>query len=347
MEKDTLFMKAYAAVSPEEIREVEIPIPEPDDYEVLVKNEGCVFCNTTDRMIAENLFQTPSYPTILGHEDFGIVVKVGKKVKKYKPGDRVICANAIVNGYNDGYYSTWGGFAQYGIAGDLEAYLNDGGVLDEKNAYRQRYAANSIIPNDLPVEKASLVFSMAETASALLQVGDLRGKTVVVIGTGFVGYSFIIFAKNYGVKNVICLGRREERLLTAKKLGADMGFIDVDEAAQYINSVGGADVILEASGNYRCVEKGLPYLKENGIFAIYAVPHIPYSFDLQNTPANFTCRRISPDVETALDKVCDLLYKDAFPCEVFLTHQWYWDEMPKGYEEVKKGNVIKGLVKID
>lgn len=339
-------MKAYAAFSPDQIREVLIPIPEIDDYEVLVKNEGCVFCNTTDRMIAEHLFATPDYPTILGHEDFGTVVKVGKKVKKYKTGDRVICANAIVNGYNGEYYSTWGGFAQYGVAGDLEAYLNDGGVLDEKNSYRERYGANSIIPNDLPYDKAALVFSMAETASALLQVGDLTGKTVVVIGTGFVGYSFIVFAKSYGAKNVICLGRREQRLETARNLGADKGFIDVDEAAEYIKSIGGADVVLEASGNYRCVEKGLPYLKENGIFAIYAVPHIPYSFDLQNTPVSFTCRRISPDVEKALEKVCDLLYKDAFPYEVFLTHQWEWEEMPKGYEEVKKGNVIKGIVRI-
>ena len=96
-------MKALAVFSKDELKLVDIPIPEPDDYEVLVKNEACVFCNTTDKMIVENLFGTPAYPTILGHECFGKVVKVGKKVTKYKLGDRVICSNAIVSGYNGEY----------------------------------------------------------------------------------------------------------------------------------------------------------------------------------------------------------------------------------------------------
>jgi len=339
-------MKAYAAFSADEIREIELPIPEIDDYEVLVKNEGCMFCNTTDRMIVENLFSTPSYPVIFGHESFGIVVKAGSKVKKFKLGDRVICTNAIVNGYNGTYYSTWGGFAEYGVAGDLASYIADGGVLDKNNSYRRRYSANSIIPNDLPQDKASLAFSMAETASALLQVGDLTDKTVVVIGTGFVGYSFIVFAKSCGAKNIICLGRRESRLATAKSLGADKCFIDIDEASDYINSIGGADVVLEASGNYRCTQKGLPYLKENGIFAVYAVPHEPYSFDLQRTPSSFRFIRISPDVESSLSKVCDMLYAGSFPYKTFLTHQWDWQDVPKAFEEVRKGNVIKGLVMI-
>ena len=42
-------MQAYAAFSPDRIERVELPVPTPDDYEVLVKNEGCMFCNTTDR----------------------------------------------------------------------------------------------------------------------------------------------------------------------------------------------------------------------------------------------------------------------------------------------------------
>ena len=115
-------MYAYAAFSPNRVEKVRLPIPEPDDYEVLIKNEGCVFCNTTDKMIVENLFATPDYPVVFGHESFGKVVKVGKRVTKYRLGDRVICSNAIVTGYDGTFYSSWGGFAEYGIAGDLEAY---------------------------------------------------------------------------------------------------------------------------------------------------------------------------------------------------------------------------------
>lgn len=337
-------MSAFAAFGPMDIRKIHLPIPEPDDYEVLVKNEGCVFCNTTDKMIIESLFATENYPVVFGHESFGKVIKVGAKVKKFKLGDRVICTNAIVNDYNGHYYSSWGGFAEYGIAGDLDAYLADGGSIEGDCSYRYRYIANSVIPADFPLETASLVFPLAETASAVSQVGDITGKTVVVIGTGIVGYFFTYFAKAYGAANVICLGRRESRLEIARKAGADHTFIDVDEACKAIQAMSGADVVFECSGNHLALEKGLPYLKKGGIFAAYAVPHQPYVFDLLKTPNAFSYQRIGPDVPSALDFVCDLIRQDKIPIDLFLTHKWEFDQVPEAFEAVCRGEVIKGLV---
>lgn len=340
-------MYAYAALSPDHIEKVQLSIPEPDVYEVLVKNEGCVFCNTTDKMIVENLFSTPDYPVVFGHESFGKVIKMGKKVTKYKLGDRVICTNAIVSGYDGKYYSSWGGFAEYGIAGDLEAYLADGNVLDEPNAYRARYAANSIIPSHLPYEEACLLFPLAETASALQQVGDLKGKNIVIIGTGIVGYFFTFFAKIFGAAHVTCLGRRESRLAIAAKIGADATYIDIEQATTELKALGGADIVIECSGNYRVLENGIPYLKEGGTLAVYAVPHEPYAFNLLTCPNNFTYKRIDPDVPKALQFVCDLMEDGKIPTELFLTHKWHFDDVANAYAEVRKGNVIKGLVVIE
>lgn len=340
-------MNAFAALNPELVQKIQLPVPQPDDYEVLVKNEGCVFCNTTDKMIVETRFGLPDYPIVFGHESFGKVVKVGKKVTKYKLGDRVICSNAIVNGYNGEYYSAWGGFAEYGIAGDLEAFLADGGVLDEKNSYRKRYHANSIIPGEFSYDQASLIFPLAETASAVAQVGALSDKTVVVIGTGIVGYFFTYFAKAFGAKKVICLGRRQFRLDVAKKSGADETYIDIAEATAAINSCGGADVVFECSGNHMALEKGLPYLKKGGIFAVYAVPHQPYVFDLLSCPRAFIYQRIDPDVPAALDMVCDLMRQGKIPVDLFLTHKWSFDQTPEAFAAVCRGEVIKGLVIID
>lgn len=340
-------MYAYAAFSPDRIEKVPLSIPEPDDYEVLVKNEGCVFCNTTDKMIVENLFSTPDYPVVFGHESFGKVVKVGKRVTKYKLGDRVICANAIVNGYDGKYYSSWGGFAEYGIAGNLEAYLAGGNVLDAPNAYRSRYSANSIIPAHLSHEQACLLFPLAETASALQQVGNIQGKNVVIIGTGIVGYFFTFFAKVYGAAHVTCLGRRESRLAIAAKIGADATYINIGKATADLNRLGGADIVIECSGNYRVLENGIPYLKEGGTLAVYAVPHEPYVFNLCSCPNAFLYKRIDPDVPKALQFVCDLMEDGKIPTELFLTHKWHFDDVAKAYAEVRKGNVIKGLVIIE
>ena len=340
-------MQAYAAFSPDRIERVELPVPTPDDYEVLVKNEGCMFCNTTDRMIVEHLFATKDYPVVFGHESFGHVVKVGKRVTKYKLGDRVICTNAIVNGYDGRYYSSWGGFAEYGIAGDLQAYLADGHPMDDKNAYRARYEANSVIPSDFSCEEACLIFPLAETASALKQAGDVKGKTVVVIGTGIVGYFFTFFAKMYGASHVVCLGRRQSRLDVASRVGADATYIDLSEATAALRARGGADFVFECSGNPRVFENGIPYLKTDGVLAAYAVSHEPYVFDFSTCPRSFSYKRIDPDVPAALDFVCELMRKGAVPVDIFLTHKWRFDELPLAYAEMRSGNVIKGLVEIE
>lgn len=337
-------MRAFAAVAPGELQEIRLPIPEPDDYEVLVKNEGVLFCNTTDRMIVEKLFRTPDYPVVFGHESFGRVVKVGKRVTAFSLGDRVICANAIMRGFDGTYHSTWGGFAEYGIAGDAAAFLSDGGRFEGENAYRRRYRANHRIDGTLSPEKAGLAFSFAETASALRTLGDLTGKTVTVIGTGFVGYAFVVFSRLLGASHVVCLGRREERLRVAEALGADAVFVDTAKADEHIRSMGGSDVVLEASGNPCALSGGLPYLKEGGTLALYAVPPKPYEFDLQRTPTSLHVVRIAPDVADTLEWVCEQLRADALPYKHFLTHTWSFDQVPEAYAAVCRGEVIKGLI---
>ena len=338
-------MRAWAAFAPDDIRAIELPIPEPDDYEVLVKHEGCVFCNTTDRMIVERLFAAKAYPVVFGHESFGHVVAVGAKVRKFRPGDRVICANAIVSGFDGTYYSAWGGFAEYGIAGDLDAYLADGHTLDAANAYRGRYAANLVIPDDLPPEKASLAFPLAETASAALQVGDLTGKHVVVAGTGIAGYSLTYFCHAYGAASVTVLGSRASRLAISSALGADTVFTDAGALAAHMKTLGGADVVFEATGNYAVFEDGLPFLREGGTLAVYAVPHRAYAIDLRSSPRSFRYQRVDPRVPDALDNVCRLLRADRLPWQMLLTHTWGFDELPKAFEQVRAGEVVKGLVR--
>ena len=338
-------MKAYAAFSPQRIEMVDLPLPQPGDYEVLVENEGCVFCNTTDRMIIDDLFATPDYPVVFGHENFGRVIQLGSKVRNFRLGDRVICANAIVKGYDGTFHSVWGGFAQYGIAGDLKAYLEDGHTTQGENSYRHRYHMNLVIPKELTLEQAALAFPLAETASSAMQVGDLTGRHVVVLGTGIAGYSLTFFCRAFGAASVTVLGRRESRLDVARQLGAQ-GFTDVDQLCRHMDALGGADVVFEASGNHAVLEKGLPYLKEGGIFATYAVPHQPYCFDLLRCPKQFRYQRVDPKQKESIDLVCSMLLQNKIPTHLLLTHTWEFEDLPRAFEQVRNGEVIKGLVKI-
>lgn len=339
--------KSLAATKKGVLEIVEINLPKiSSDYEMLVKNEGCIFCNTTDKMIVDDLFDTPDYPTLLGHENFGIVQEIGKKVRNFKVGDRVICANPIPEGYDGEYYSTWGGFSEYGIAGDLDAYLEDFGVLLDDEKYKEKWIEQCVIPRDFSYKKAGLVYPMSECASAIMQAGDLTGKRVVVIGTGIVGYTFVFCAKQMGAKEVICMGRRESRLEVARKLGADKTFIEIQDVTDHLSDTNGADIVFECSGNYKVFENGLPYLKNGGMLACYAVPHKPYEIDMLKFPRNYIYQRIDPDIRKSIKWVCYLLKNDKVPVDTFVTHVWDFDHAIEGYHAVLRGEVIKGLVVI-
>ena len=67
--------------------EEKLPIPEIGEYEALVKNECCMICNGTDLgVIGGKVREVTRYPAVLGHEDAGRVVKIGKKVTSFKVG---------------------------------------------------------------------------------------------------------------------------------------------------------------------------------------------------------------------------------------------------------------------
>ncbi len=336
-------MKLFTATGPDKFAFDEIDIPKPQDYEVLVKNEGCLICNSTEWMIIDHLFQTPDYPVAFGHESFGKVVEIGPKVKNFKLGDRIICSNAIPTGYNGRLYSTWGGFSEYGIAGDYEALIEDGQSVTGEYSYRQRYSANYKIDNTFPMEEAGLIFPLSETASCVLQVPEIVGKDIAVFGTGTAGYTLSMFAKLKGAKSVTVFGIDKERAEFATTLGADFGLLS-EEAYRSDKKY---DVVFEVTGSFKVFSGGLPFLKDGGILAIYGKSTKPYEIDLANIPTNFSVRVVDPKVDMALSEVEDMMKAGKLPVSEILTHVWEFDDMEKALHQVKDQQVIKGLLKIE
>jgi propanol-preferring alcohol dehydrogenase len=109
----------------------DVPLPEPDDGEVLLRVRACGVCRT-DLHIVDGDLTEPELPLILGHEIVGEVVRLGEGVEGVAAGDRVgvpwlgwtcgacrycgrgqenLCANARFTGY-----TLDGGFAEYTVA---------------------------------------------------------------------------------------------------------------------------------------------------------------------------------------------------------------------------------------
>jgi L-iditol 2-dehydrogenase len=83
-------MKALVFEAPEKAVVAEVPMPEPQDHEVLIRTAAIGICHSDYELLAGRYIIPITYPVRPGHEWCGEVVDVGKSVKGYKVGDRVI-----------------------------------------------------------------------------------------------------------------------------------------------------------------------------------------------------------------------------------------------------------------
>lgn len=313
-------MQAFAAVSPGKTQIVRINVPTPGENQALVKIECCVPCNTTDRYIIQSSFGSQEFPVLVGHESVGRVVAVGAGVRQLKVGDRVVRANATGAPFQDGYYSKWGGFAEYGLVEDSAPVTG---------------------LQQLPLHKAALMIALSETASCIEQLGDVTGKTVLVTGTGIAGYTLAYFAKAFGAARVIVLGRRASRLKPAKALGADEAYVGGTPEWEQRRQILDADFVLEATGNAGIFAGGVPLLKQGGLVAFYGVSETPYTLGKSQDVRTLT---FTPQEAKCYEQVCRLLETDERLTQVLLTHRWGFSQIEEAFGQVNAGEVIKGMV---
>ncbi len=97
------------------------------------------------------------------------------------------------------------------------------------------------------------------------------GDTVLVLGSGPVGLSAVIFALMQGALRVLCIGAPQQRLETASAVGAcaTLNFEDHEEAArqQWVldqTESRGADITIEATGAPAAVTQAMRYTRDAG-----------------------------------------------------------------------------------
>lgn len=195
---------------PEVLRLVDIPKPAPRDHEVLVKVHATTVTIGDTIMRSLNLpvhgwqklmgrlilgWSKPRRP-ILGMELAGEVEAVGKKVKRFKPGDPVFASTFAVN---------FGGYAEYKC-------LPENGVIATK-------------PANLTDEEAAAVPGAGMTAWRCLCKGKIQsGQKVLIYGaSGAVGtYAVQLASRLLGaVVTGVCSGANLELV---KSLGAGQVF---------------------------------------------------------------------------------------------------------------------------
>jgi L-iditol 2-dehydrogenase len=215
-------MQAAVYRGVDNLRVEKVPVPEIRDGELLVKVAVCGICPTDVKKIQ---YGTVPPPRIFGHETAGTVVKVGKRVRGFRIGDRVAlhhhvpclkchlcrhrafaqCETYKRTGITAGFEPAGGGFAEYVRV--MSFVL--GGVVK--------------IPARNTFEEGAMLEPVNTVLKAVKKLTLLRGDHVLVVGQGPIGLMFTRLLTLGGVK-VIATDLFKERVQLARKFGAVAAF---------------------------------------------------------------------------------------------------------------------------
>jgi len=249
---------------------IEREIPKPGAGHVLIKVLACGVCHS-DVLTKEGSWPGIEYPRVPGHEVVGIIDELGAGVSEWKKGQRI---GVGWHGGHDGSClqcrrGDFGNCRNLKIAG----ISYDGGYQQYMVAPVE---ALTTMPEGLAdAEAAPLLCAGITTFNALRHSGAMPGDLVAVLGIGGLGHLGIQFANKFGYK-VAAVGRGPENAPLAKKLGASV-YIDnkVTNAADELQKLGGAQVILATAPSSKAMSEVINGLGPNGKLVVVGVTFDP------------------------------------------------------------------------
>jgi len=286
----TTTYKRAVFVEPKQIRFDDVPIPEPDPRQALVRVKACALCTWEQRMYTG---EEHYYPLAGGHEISGELIKLGDQVyTDAQIGDRVMASVLTRCGYCESCRRGLDNicdnnrkpFRETDVPGPagLAEYI----LLDDY----QLYKAN----NETPFEEICLTEPLACVIRSVRKARVERADNVVVVGAGIMGMFHMVLARQIGAR-VIVSEPNPQRAALAKEMGANAiidptrdTFVDQVKA---LTGGRGADVIFCAVSVASAVEQAVEAVAKGGRVHVYASIH-PRGTKISIDPNQFHSKEI-------------------------------------------------------
>ena len=246
-----------------EIRDV--PEPTIKEDEVLIEVKAISVCGSDLHIYNDAHPYWP--PVTLGHEFSGIIADVGRNVKGWKVGDRIVTETRT--GSCGVCYTCQSGFPQ---------------VCEQKRAYGigingayAKYVAGPArllhhLPDQVPFEVGAVIEPTAICVTAILERCNLQaGESTVITGPGPIGLISLAVAKAAGVRMAGITGRssaEQIRFKKARELKVDFIVnIDKEDPVQTVlERTGGlgVDILIETSGGEKAIQQSFEMIRRLG-----------------------------------------------------------------------------------
>lgn len=309
--------KKYGSSRQIKIEDIEKPIPK--DNEVLIK----VYATTVNRTDCANLTAKPFImrfvlglfkprKIIIGTDFSGEVIALGKAVKLFKLGDKVV------------------GFKDTGSESHAEFITKE-----TSNLY--------LIPENINYKDAAASMEGAHYAYTFIHKVNIQsGQKILINGaTGGIGSALIQFVRQYDVQITATCNTKNVELM--ESLGADKIYDYTKE--DFTDDKDKYDFIFDAVGK-STFGKCKPLLKEKGIYISSELgPYSQNLFYAITTSISKNKKVIFPvpySTEKTIPYIMELLKKEKF--KPVIDREYMLDEIALAYEYVlrgeKTGNVI-------
>jgi uncharacterized zinc-type alcohol dehydrogenase-like protein len=272
--------RSYAASSPTSpLAYAPIPRREPTERDVEIEILFCGVCHSDLHQVRGEWSALPTvYPCVPGHEIVGKVTRVGGAVTKHRVGDLVgvgclvdsdhscpICESNLEQFCPNATF-TYNSPDHHGTAPVTYGGYSSSIVVDEHFALK--------VPGNLdPAGVAPLLCAGITTWSPIRRWGDIRGKTVGVVGLGGLGHMGVKFAHAFGAHTVVLTtspGKADDAL----RLGADEVIVTRDANAMQ-RAAGRFDFILDTVSADHDINAYLNLLTIDGTLTLVGAPDKP------------------------------------------------------------------------
>ncbi|MHB1921033.1 MAG: zinc-binding dehydrogenase [Chitinophagaceae bacterium] len=338
-------MKAAAVVNyaPEkgavEIREMDQPTIGDEDVLLEVSHVGV--CGSDLHQWTADHSWPVNYPVVLGHEFGGHIVEIGKEIKRWKEGDRVVSETAAVIDLNNpmsriGLYNldpSRKGFG-YGVNGAMTRFV--------------RVPARCLhqVPDQIPFEHACLTEPCCVAYSAVVEnTGIKPGDRVIVLGPGTIGILCAAVARLCGAQvAIVGLEADKHRLDIAKQYGCETITGDAKDWANQRDGLG-ADCVIDAAGASITLKIAMQLVRPNGKITKVGWGPQPLGFSLDPlVQKNITLQGSFSHNWPIWERVIALMASDQLDVKPIIGGVWPITEWHTAFEKMHSGEIVKSIL---
>ncbi len=336
-------MRAHILQEPGRIELHELPVPSPDEGEIVVRVRAALTCGTDIKMFLRGHPKFPT-PTRFGHEFSGQVSAVGREVKHLREGDEVMVAPT--GPCNACYYCSreqenlCETVIETMVLGAYGEFVKIPARIVRANVYPK--------PRALSFAEAALLEPLSCVTHGLEGISLRPDDMAVVIGAGAIALLHVLVLRAHGVHNVWVVGRNPERARYASRVGAQRVLISgLSEARAAVLSATagrGADLVIECTGQVEVWERAPDFARRGGTVILFGgcaagtqarfdTLRLHYDQLRVHSPFHFTPR--------AVRRAYELLADSSFAGERLISGYYALEELAKALDAHRAGRGLK------